>query len=36
MLSVVTPFMQDLYEVTHETVQVAILDGDEALFVEKV
>lgn len=36
MLSIVVPFMQDLYEVTHETVQLAILDGQDALFVEKI
>jgi DNA-binding IclR family transcriptional regulator len=36
MLSVVVPFMQDLYEVTHETVQLAVLDGDEALYIEKL
>jgi DNA-binding IclR family transcriptional regulator len=36
MPRVVVPFMQDLYEVTHETVQLAILDGTEALFVEKI
>jgi DNA-binding IclR family transcriptional regulator len=36
MLNVVVPFMQDLYEVTHENVQLAILDGQEALFIEKI
>jgi DNA-binding IclR family transcriptional regulator len=36
MLSVVVPFMQDLYEVTHENVQLAILDGHDALFIEKI
>jgi DNA-binding IclR family transcriptional regulator len=36
MLTVVVPFMQDLYEVTHETVQLAILDGRDALFIEKL
>jgi DNA-binding IclR family transcriptional regulator len=36
MLTVVVPFMQDLYQVTHETVQLAILDGQEALFIEKL
>lgn len=36
MLSVVVPFMQDLYEVTHETVQLAVLDGEEALYIEKL
>jgi DNA-binding IclR family transcriptional regulator len=28
--------MQDLYEVAHENVQCAILDGHEALYIEKV
>jgi DNA-binding IclR family transcriptional regulator len=36
MLSVAVPFMQDLYEVTHETVQLAILDGQEALYIERI
>jgi DNA-binding IclR family transcriptional regulator len=36
MLLVVVPFMQDLYEVTHETVQLAVLDGQEALYIEKL
>jgi DNA-binding IclR family transcriptional regulator len=35
-VSVVAPFMQDLYEVAHENVQFAILDGHEALFIEKL
>lgn len=30
------PFMQDLYEATHENVHLAILDGREALYLEKV
>jgi len=30
------PFMEDLYEATHENVQLAILDGHDALFVEKI
>jgi DNA-binding IclR family transcriptional regulator len=30
------PFMQDLYEVTHENVQLAVLDGADALVVEKI
>ena len=35
-VSIVAPFMQDLYEVAHENVQFAILDGHEALFIEKL
>jgi DNA-binding IclR family transcriptional regulator len=35
-VGVVVPFMQDLYEVAHENVQFAILDGHEALFIEKL
>ena len=30
------PFMEDLYEATHENVQLAVLDGYEALVVEKI
>jgi len=30
------PFMEDLYEATHENVQLAVLDGHDALFVEKI
>jgi DNA-binding IclR family transcriptional regulator len=30
------PFMEDLYEVTHENVQLAVLDGFDALVVEKI
>ena len=30
------PFMQDLYEATHENVQLAVLDGREALYLEKL
>lgn len=29
------PFMEDLYEVTHENVQLAVRDGDELVFVER-
>jgi DNA-binding IclR family transcriptional regulator len=36
MFSVVIPFMKDLYEVTHETIQLAVLDGQDALFIEKI
>lgn len=30
------PYMQDLYEATHENVQLAVLDGYDALFVERI
>jgi DNA-binding IclR family transcriptional regulator len=30
------PFLQDLYEATQEHVQLAVLDGDDALLVEKI
>jgi DNA-binding IclR family transcriptional regulator len=30
------PFMQDLYEATHENVQLAVLNGGEALYLEKL
>ncbi len=30
------PFMQDLYETTHENVQLAVLDGHDALIVERI
>ena len=30
------PYMEDLYEATHENVQLAVLDGLDALFVEKI
>ena len=30
------PFMEDLYEVTHENVQLAVRDGDEVVFVERL
>lgn len=30
------PFMEDLYESTHENVQLAVLDGYDALFVERI
>ena len=33
---VAQPFMQDLYEATHENVQLAVLQGHEALYVEKI
>jgi DNA-binding IclR family transcriptional regulator len=33
---VALPFMQDLYEATHENVQLAVLDGHEALYIEKI
>ena len=33
---VAVPFMQDLYEATHENVHLAVLDGEEVLYVEKI
>jgi DNA-binding IclR family transcriptional regulator len=30
------PFMEDLYEATHENVQLAVLDGFDALLVERI
>lgn len=30
------PFLEDLYEVTHENVQLAVLDGVEAVYVERI
>jgi DNA-binding IclR family transcriptional regulator len=33
---VALPFMQDLYEATHENVHLAVLQGREALYVERV
>jgi DNA-binding IclR family transcriptional regulator len=30
------PFMEDLYEVTHENVQLAVRDGEEVVFVERL
>ncbi|HEY4420454.1 MAG TPA: IclR family transcriptional regulator, partial [Pseudonocardia sp.] len=30
------PFLEDLYEVTRQNVQLAVLDGDEAVFVERL
>jgi DNA-binding IclR family transcriptional regulator len=33
---VAVPFMQDLYEATHENVHLAVLEGEEVLYVEKI
>jgi DNA-binding IclR family transcriptional regulator len=30
------PFLEDLYEATHENVQLAVMDGGEALYVERL
>ena len=30
------PFLEDLYEATHENVQVAVLDGDEVVYIERL
>jgi DNA-binding IclR family transcriptional regulator len=34
--AVVSPFMQDLYEATHENVQLAIRSGRQALYIDKI
>ncbi|MET7298790.1 IclR family transcriptional regulator [Embleya sp. NPDC005575] len=33
---VALPFMQDLYEVTHENIQLAVREGTELVFVERI
>lgn len=33
---VALPFMEDLYEATHENVQLSVLDGDEVVFLERL
>ncbi|GDY31530.1 IclR family transcriptional regulator [Gandjariella thermophila] len=30
------PFMEDLYEITHQNVQLAVLDGAEVVYVERI
>jgi len=30
------PFLQDLYEMTHQVVQLAVLDGTEAVYLERI
>lgn len=30
------PFLEDLYEATHENVQLAVLDGDEVVYLERI
>ncbi|MFE1229241.1 IclR family transcriptional regulator [Streptomyces sp. NPDC058745] len=34
--NVALPFMQDLYEATHENVQLAVREGTELVFVERI
>ncbi|MEV4624010.1 IclR family transcriptional regulator [Asanoa sp. NPDC049573] len=36
LLEVATPFMEDLYESTHETVHLGVLDGDGVVYVAKI
>ena len=36
LLEVATPFMEDLYERTHETVNLGVLDGSEIVYVAKI
>lgn len=33
---VAMPYMQDLYEITHETVHLAVPDGSDILYIEKI
>lgn len=33
---VALPYLEDLYEATHENVQLAILDGDDAVYLERL
>jgi DNA-binding IclR family transcriptional regulator len=33
---VALPFLQDLYEVTHENVQLAVLDGNDVVYIDRV
>ncbi|MCA1655334.1 MAG: IclR family transcriptional regulator [Pseudonocardiaceae bacterium] len=34
--AVAVPFMEDLYEATHENVQLAVRDGEQVLFLDKI
>lgn len=36
LLELATPFMEDLYEGTHETVHLGVLDGERVLYVAKI
>lgn len=36
LLEVATPFMEDLYERTHETVHLGVLEGQEVVYVSKI
>lgn len=36
LLEIAMPFLQDLYERTHETVHLGVLDGPEVLYVTKI
>lgn len=36
ILEIATPFLQDLYERTHETVHLGVLEGDEVMYVAKI
>lgn len=36
LLEVATPFMEDLYERTHETVHLGVLEGTEVVYVAKI
>ncbi|QBJ96281.1 IclR family transcriptional regulator [Rhodococcus sp. ABRD24] len=36
LIEVATPFMEDLYERTHETVHIGVLEGSEVVYVSKI
>ena len=36
MRAIAMPYMTELYESTHATVHLAVLDGDDVLYVEKI
>ncbi|WP_245567529.1 IclR family transcriptional regulator [Nocardia vinacea] len=36
LLEIATPFLQDLYERTHETVHLGVLDGTEVVYLAKI
>ncbi len=35
-VELIRPYMQDLYDVVHENVQLAVLDGDDVVYLEKL
>lgn len=36
LIQVATPFMEDLYEHTHQTVHLGVLEGSEVVYVSKI